>query len=161
MYNLGEHFKIDYKKAMPNKDAIIQGKKYRFTVLSERLIRIEYRENGMFLDAPTELVSNRNFPKVNFKVNQDKNYLELTTSYFKLTYSKGSKITNSRNFKVEVLNTDRVWYYNHVEAKNYEAPLLIEDGKIKKIKSLYSLDGFVSIDDSKGRIVLSSIIRNY
>ena len=154
MYNLGEHFKIDYKKAMPNKDAIIQGKKYRFTVLSERLIRIEYRENGMFLDAPTELVSNRNFPKVNFKVNQDKNYLELTTSYFKLTYSKGSKITNSRNFKVEVLNTDRVWYYNHVEAKNYEAPLLIEDGKIKKIKSLYSLDGFVSIDDSKGRIVL-------
>ena len=153
MYNLGEHFKVDYEKIMPNPECIFQGKNYRFTLLSERLIRIEYRESGIFHDQPTELVRNRNFSKPEFTVKQDKNYLELTTSYFKLFYAKGHKINNSKNFHVEVLNTDRTWHYNHVEAKNYGAPVLIENGKIINTKSLYSLDGFVSIDDSKGKIV--------
>ena len=97
MYNLGEHFKVDYEKIMPNPECIFQGKNYRFTLLSERLIRIEYRESGIFHDQPTELVRNRNFSKPEFTVKQDKNYLELTTSYFKLFYAKGHKINNSKN----------------------------------------------------------------
>ncbi len=153
MYNLGEQFKIDYETVMPNQEAILQGQKYRFTVLSERLIRIEYRENGVFNDELTELVRNRNFPKPKFEIKEDRNYLELTTPYFKLFYAKETKINNSKNFYVQVLNTDRSWHYNHVEAKNYSAPVLIEKGKIENTKSLYSLDGFVSIDDSKGKIV--------
>ena len=28
MYNLGEHFKVDYEKIKPNKDSIVQGKNY-------------------------------------------------------------------------------------------------------------------------------------
>ena len=79
MYNLGEQFKIDYETIMPNQEAILQGQKYRFTVLSERLIRIEYRENGVFNDELTELVRNRNFPKPKFEIKEDRNYLELTT----------------------------------------------------------------------------------
>ena len=114
MYNLGEHFKVDYEKIKPNKDSIVQGKNYRFTILSERLIRIEYRENGPFLDAPTQLVVNRNFPKPNFNIKQDRNYLEISTNYFKLSYKKEQKINNSKNLKVEVLNSSSVWYYNHV-----------------------------------------------
>ena len=153
MYNLGEQFKIDYQKIKPNKDSIIQGKYYRFTILSERLIRIEYRENGMFLDAPTQLVINRNFPKPNFSIKQDRNYLEISTNYFKLSYKKEQKINNSKNLKVEVLNSDSVWYYNHIEAKNYGAPMMIENGKIENVKGLYSLDGFVSIDDSQNQIM--------
>ncbi len=153
MYNLGEHFKVDYEKIKPNKDSIVQGKNYRFTILSERLIRIEYRENGLFLDAPTQLVVNRNFPKPNFNIKQDRNYLEISTNYFKLSYKKEQKINNSKNLKVEVLNSSSVWYYNHVEAKNYGAPVIIENGKIENTKSLYSLDGFVSIDDSQGKII--------
>ena len=153
MYNLGEQFKIDYETVMPNQEAILQGQKYRFTVLSERLIRIEYRENGVFNDELTELVRNRNFPKPKFEIKEDRNYLELTTPYFKLFYANETKINNSKNFYVQVLNTDRSWHYNHVEAKNYSAPVLIEKGKIENTKSLYSLDGFVSIDDSKGKIV--------
>ena len=38
MYNLGEHFKIDYEKIMPNQESIFQGTNYRFTILTERLI---------------------------------------------------------------------------------------------------------------------------
>ena len=95
MYELGQHFKFDYKKIKPNPECVFQGKKYRFTVLTERLIRIEYNENGVFLDEPTLLIRNRNFPKFNFDVKQDKNYIEIKTSYFKLSYTKERKLSSS------------------------------------------------------------------
>ena len=153
MYNLGEHFKTDHINTKANEECIIQGKNYRFTVLTERLIRIEYSENENFVDEPTTLVVNRNFPKPQFNVKEDRNYLELTTSYLKLYYTKGKNLNSSKNFRVEVLNTDRMWFYKHVEAKNYSSPVMIEDGKVSNTKSLYSLDGFVTIDDSKNKIV--------
>ena len=40
MYNLGDHFKIDKTKAIANPKCIVKGDKYRFTVLTERLIRL-------------------------------------------------------------------------------------------------------------------------
>ena len=53
MANLQDHFKFDYKKILPNVSNIIQGKKYRITVLSELLVRLEYSETGEFEDRPT------------------------------------------------------------------------------------------------------------
>ena len=156
MYNLGDNFKVDYEKLKMNPACIVKGDKYRFSILSERLIRIEYNEAGIFTDEPTELVSNRSFEKANFKVKEDQTYLEIATSYFKLSYMKTKKITSNKFFRVDVVGTDKSWFYNHVEAKNYEAPIKIENGKIENGKSLYSLDGFVSLDDSKGNIVLEN-----
>ena len=68
MYNLGPQFKLDYTKAIPNKDSVIKGAKFRITVLTERLVRLEYSENGVFEDRPTELVWNRNLTKPEFEV---------------------------------------------------------------------------------------------
>ena len=39
MANLDTHFKIDYNNALSKEKAILQGHKYRITILSERLIR--------------------------------------------------------------------------------------------------------------------------
>ena len=153
MYNLGSHFEVDYEKIKPNEECIIKGDKYRFTILSERLIRIQFNESSMFHDEPTQLVVNRNFNKPEFKIKEDKNYLEVFTKYFKLYYVKNTSYKNSKNFRVELLNTDRFWHYKHVEAKNYPSSLAIENGKVLNSKSLYSLDGFVSINDSNGIIV--------
>lgn len=156
MYNLGDHFKIDYSKLKPDPTCIIKGNTYRFTILSERLIRIEYNENGHFVDEPTELVVNRNFPKPTFNIKEDKNYLTIATKYFELHYTKDKKITSNKILDVKINGTDKTWYYNHVEAKNYPTSEKLENGKIIESKSLYSLDGFVSIDDSKGNIVLEN-----
>lgn len=153
MYNLGEHFKLDYERIKPNHDCIFQGNTYRITILSERLVRIEYNKDGIFNDAPTELVTNRKFDKPNFTVQENEDYLQIITKYYKVWYAKEKKITNNKNFYVQIGDTDKNWYYGHVEAKVYDSPVLIEDSKIKTTRGLYSLDGFVSIDDSKGRIV--------
>ena len=153
---LGEQFKIDTNAAVALKDNIIQGDKYRFTILTERLIRLEYNKDGIFEDHPTELVFYRNLPKVNYNIKQDNRYLEISTKYFRLTYIKnsdfeGSKFNNLSNLKVELLNSDKIWYYKHPEVRNFKAPGFSLDNakKMNLEKGLYSIDGFATLDDSK------------
>lgn len=159
MYPLGEQFKLNVNTNTDPK-YVFKGNKYRISVLSERLIRLEYSENGEFEDLPTEFAWNRNFSEPEFNVNQDSNYLEITTPYFKLTYLKeknfkGGKLTPASNLKVQVLNSDKVWYYGHPEVRNFKAPangLSKDNEKTNFMKSLYSLDGFVSFDDSDTKV---------
>ena len=147
---------MNYSDAISNKSNIVQGEKYRFTILTPRLIRMEYSETGEFEDRLTTLVINRKTDKVDFKLKEDKKYIEITTSYFRLTYQKNKpfysgKIDTMKNLKVELLNTDRIWYYGHPEIRNYGAPsnsLDDSDGKLKLKKGLYSVDGFASINDN-------------
>ena len=161
MYRLGEHFKLDLTKAISNPKNVIKGSKYRITVLTDRLIRFEYSRNGIFEDKPTEMVWFRNMPPVDFKLVDVDGVIEIQTKYMHVVYVKekpflGSKINPSSHLRVKILNTTRVWYYNHPEARNIGGPgLEIQDakGKMEFGKSLYSLDGFVSLDDSKHKII--------
>ncbi len=154
MYNLGEQFKIDLKSAEANPKAIVSGKTYRFTVLSPRLIRLEYSLNGAFLDRPTGLVLHRNLPLPKFHTKDNDYFIEISTDYFKLTYTKekpfeGTKVNPTMNLKVELLNTDKVWYYGHPEVRNFGVPAIsLEEGGTNG-KGLYSAEGMASIDDTK------------
>ena len=48
MYKLGQQFEFDYERAKANPKCIVAGNKYRITVMTERLIRLEYNEDGIF-----------------------------------------------------------------------------------------------------------------
>lgn len=154
---------IDYNNALANPENVVQGDKYRFTVLTPRLIRMEYSEDGIFEDHLTTLVLNRKTPKVEYTKKEDKKYIEITTSYFRLTYEKNKpfysgKFDTMKYLKVELLNTDKIWYYGHPEIRNYGSPSISLDdnkGKLKLKKGLYSIDGFASIED-KNDIVLET-----
>lgn len=160
---LGEEFKADYTKAIPNKANVITGEKFRFTILTERLIRLEYNENGIFENRPTELVWYRNMPVVPFEKKEDSRFMEIKTKYFKLTYHKnksfkGTPLNSMANLKVELLNSDRIWYYGNkeaTEARNYGAPGLSLDDtdKLKLKMGLYSPYGYAYLDDSDGMIM--------
>jgi len=126
MYDLGSEFKIDLNKAKANPDCVFKGKKYRITVLTERLVRLEYSENGFFVDEPTQRVLYRNLPKPNFISKETDDTLTIVTKYFELVYKKEKKfksnsLTPMVNLKISLLNTDRVWYYGHPEARNYDS----------------------------------------
>ena len=139
---------------------IIKGNTYRITLLSERLIRLEYNKNGIFEDHKTSLVVNRSFPKVNFFRDTTENLLQIKTSYFTLTYVMDrpiipSKIMATSNLKISLNGTDKEWYPGHVEARNFGGlNYSLDDfnNKLKLDKGLYSTDGFVSIDDSNSLI---------
>ena len=151
MYDLGISFKVDIKKSKTPSAHVYRGSKYRISILSDSLVRLEYSENGLFEDRPTELVLNRNFESPMFSVKEDKKYIEVKTTYFTLSYIKnshfkGNILNPSSNLRIEVFNSDKVWYYNHPEVRNYKAPHTLLSDKKDYIKSLYALnDPFVML----------------
>ena len=44
-----------------NKDSVVSGPNYRFTVLTDRVIRYEWAEDGQFEDRASTFAINRNF----------------------------------------------------------------------------------------------------
>lgn len=175
------HFIIDYTKAKSKAGAIFQGEKYRITILSEILVRLEYSEYGTFEDRPTELAVYRDFEVPPFKVEEDDKYLDITTRYFELQYVKnkpfiGPAYAPDANLKIRLVDSEnKMWYFNHPEARNFNSivanldkskrgveneQLDLEKVKKKakeflaKTKGLYSVDGFVSLDDSHSLIIM-------
>lgn len=164
MASFDQNFIPDMKNSKATGQAIFQGPNYRITILSERLIRLEYSKDGVFSDALTTLVKNRKFGMPAFKVEQDQKYLVINTKYFMLQYIKnkpfeGPKFAPDSNLRVTLLNTDKVWFYGQAEARNfkggaeslddYRGMLTLDKGILKLDKGLYSTDGFVLVDDSK------------
>lgn len=158
MYPLGEHFKIK-TNALANEANIIKGKYYRITVITANLIRFEYSTSGEFLDAPTEFAWNRNLGITNFTKREDVNFLEISTPYLKINYTKeknfiGSKMVPDANLKVNILGSNALWYYGNLEVKNLKtSDNELRDGSLKA-KGLYSLDGYASVDDSDSKVLL-------
>ena len=161
MDTIGTYYVKNYKDAISNKDTIIKGKNYRFTVLTDRLIRLEYSPSGTFEDRPTQRVIFRKFPKPNFTCSQSEMLLQIITSYFTLDYVKekhfdSGKLTPGSNLKITLLNSEHIWYYKHPEARNFgTVNYSLDDfkGKLKLSKGLYSTDGFAVVDDSDSLVL--------
>ena len=160
MSNLGEHFKLNIENKNSKKECLFQGQKYRITVLTERLIRLEYSQEGIFYDDLSQLAINRNFNPPVFEVKEDDKYLQLDTKYFRLEYTKeknfdGGKMLPLSNLRISLKETDKVWHYNHPEVRNYKGNYVSFDGTDndrKQRNGLYSIDGFASINDSNSML---------
>ena len=152
-----DHLDIDFKNAISSDGSVFQGQKYRISILTERLVRLEYSEEGIFFDGLSEQILNRNFKVPDFEVEQDEKILIITTKYFRLKYVKerpfiGSKIAPFSNLEIKLTDTDKSWYYNHPEARNFQTTgsgYNEKNNRFETTRGLYSVDGFASIDDSK------------
>ena len=74
MYKIGEQFIVDYESAKVNPKCVVMGRNYRITVMTERLVRLEYNENGNFLDRPTQFAWHRDLGITDFKIKQHYNF---------------------------------------------------------------------------------------
>ena len=161
MFDFGESFHLDIKKARTPDIYIYKGHKYRISILSDVLIRFEYSEHGTFNDYPTMFACNRSFskPKVTFR--EDENIILLTNDIFTIQYTKeksfiGSRFAPEQYLKVSINGTDKVWYFNHPEVRNFKGTFYSLDevkNEPNMDKGLFSLDGFVSFDDSRTPIL--------
>ena len=148
-----KYLKIDaYPQACP--ENMIQGEHYRITVLTKSLVRLEYSPDGIFTDAPTQTVLNRNFPQVSFEVRETPEELEIRTEYFQLNYDK--KEFTSHGLSCYALGMPggnrNAWRYGAKNENlkgtartldNVNGACELEDG----ILSLWS--GCVALDDSR------------
>ncbi len=152
MYNLGEGFNsTNSKKAKPSQNVIFAGNKYRFSVLTERLIRIEYSETGEFNDNETELVKNRAFMIPKFEIRQDDVNFVIVTSYFTLNYLRDTPFTD-KSLNVVVNGTEKKWTISDKGFNNFHTIPMSLDEKTSMPPleyGLFSELGYAVIDDSK------------
>ena len=92
---------------------VVKGDKYRITVLTEHLLRLEYSEDGEFIDAASQTVVNRDFPAVEFSVKDKGDELELRTKYLQLNYNKKAFSANGLSCKTTAVGISSVpaWHY--------------------------------------------------
>ena len=155
MSGLASYFVREPNKLIPQNKFIVKGKNYRFSVLTPRLIRLEYSQNGIFEDRATSLVVNRTFNDCQFSVSSNETTLNIATEYFSLTYVKESPLT-SKTIKVKVNGTDKEWSPNHQDVRNcgslsYSLDDL--DDKFKLSNGLYSMSGYAEINDSNNFVI--------
>ena len=161
MANLSDYFIKNKNDLISKKESTVQDAKYRFTILTDRLIRLEYSENGVFENRASQNVVFRNFERPSFVVNETDTLLQISTNYFTLSYVKNKpfgsgKLTPGTNLKVLLKDTDKQWYLEHPEARNFGTinySLDDFDGKLKLDKGLYSTDGFCILDDSNSLVL--------
>ncbi len=137
---------------MANADSVIQGDKYRFTVLTERLIRMEYQEDDQFTDKATQTVINRSFPVVEYRVEDSGSQLEIITGEIHLKYNK-------KEFSYEGLSVElkagfgvygTIWHYGDKvrDLRGTARTLDNVDGSVELDHGLMSREGFSIYDDS-------------
>ena len=81
--------------AVAEAKAIVKGEQYRITVLTERMVRIEYSPRGEFVDQQTQTVLNRRFPVPEFRVAEQGGEVRVTTSHLIVTYEKNKPFSST------------------------------------------------------------------
>lgn len=119
MKTMDQRFKLELN-GKANPACVIQGEKYRFTVLTSQMLRMEYSEEGVFEDRPTQIVWNRNFDCPKFTVQDQEHKLEIDTEYFHLVYDKKEFSPNHLyiDVKYAFTNYGGRWYYGKTDYGN-------------------------------------------
>ena len=106
------------------------GDKYRFTVLTDRLLRLEYSENGVFEDRATRLAFDRAFDTPAFESYRADGFLHIVTKYLHLTYDE--KPFSSAGLQISVRataeNQEKRWFYGRASAPNLGGTVRTLDG---------------------------------
>ena len=142
------------------KEAVVQGEKYRFTVLTPRLLRMEYSENGTFEDRPTRLAFRRDFPVPRFSVSEEKGWLVIRTEELELRYNKKPFAPGGLNVYslIPVRHKRAHWSFGQAQPTIYNKTtnrggtlrtLDNVNGEADLGQGLVDRTGFTVLDDSK------------
>lgn len=141
---------------------IYEGSQYRFTLLSEHLIRLEHSYEGEFTDSKTQVVVNRDFSELEHeiphKVIEDENELNIYTKYLHLNYKKNQPFSNESlfiDFFFKFQPYGNMWYFgDEIETlKGTTRTLDWIDGPTDLEEGIISYYGFSLLDDSKSHLL--------
>lgn len=137
--------------------AIIQGEKYRFTVLTEEMIRLEYCEDGQFEDRATQCVIDRKFKVPEYQVIDNEESLEIITDKIHLVYNK-QKFTDyglSVQVRGNISVYHSIWHFGEeaTDLRGTARTLDEADGAIELEHGIISRFGYGILDDSKSLVI--------
>ncbi|KAK2593438.1 hypothetical protein QQS21_008855 [Conoideocrella luteorostrata] len=126
------------------------GDKYRFTVLTDGVVRYEWAPDGKFEDRTSAFAAQREQKEVpSYRVKESKESLEIITSRFHMTYNKQA-FTAYGFFAVVLGYTNQTWRFGEKNDTLGGTFRTLDgvDGRVGVDPGVTSRDGFASIDDS-------------
>ena len=145
---------------MAQEEAVVTSGNARFTILTPRLIRIQYSTKGLFEDRATFAVVNRRLPVPAFTSTEEDGYLIIRTDSLTLRYKVGSRIQKQhKNSSVlgitfQMNGRQILWYPGKDDVLNLLGTQRTLDGNIGDThrvsleKGLLSRDGWAILDES-------------
>lgn len=140
---------------LANPKAVVVSGNARFTVLSPRVIRMEWSSDAKFTDNASLTFVNRNLPVPAFTKKENNGVLQITTDLVNLKYKIGSGKFTDKNISVDFIvnNKTTTWKPGLLNNKNLLGTTRTLDGVDGPAKELeqgiISRDGWYLIDDSE------------
>ncbi len=137
--------------------AVVQGDKWRVTVLTDRLLRMEYDPAGRFTDSATQTVLCRDFPVPPFKTEIRGGVTVINTGRLQLFYDGGP--FSPEGLRVEMSDAPNgfayCWRYGDRigDLGGTARTLDMADGPIPLESGLMSLNGYTVLDDSRTALI--------
>lgn len=143
-----------------DKNCLVRGKNYRISILTERLLRLEYSEQGIFEDRATQKVINRKFPVPEFTVTEKEDQIDIITGYLQIKYDKKEFTCNGLSIRLsrQTFSNNSIWCYGDTgnNLKGTARTLDAADGPIELEDGLLSRTGYAVLDDSGSMILENS-----
>ncbi|RMZ74795.1 hypothetical protein DV737_g5740, partial [Chaetothyriales sp. CBS 132003] len=150
-------YKFD-SSPLANPKAIVQGANYRFTVITDRLLRYEWAPDNQFEDRASTFAINRHFPTPKFSVKTkadtaEDGGLEIITDHFHLDYD-GKPFSPSglmASFSAKVTLWGAQWRFGQADSANLGGTARTLDevnGRCDMGVGVCSKSGYAVIDDS-------------
>ena len=135
-------------------EAVVQGDRWRITVLADGLLRLEWSDDGVFEDRASTFAIHRDLPVPDFDVVDGEGAIEIVTDRLRLTYDRGpfSAAGLSVQVRGNVSNYHSVWRYGEPTRSNLggTARTLDEvDGRTELEPGIVSRIGVAALDDSR------------
>lgn len=142
---------------MASSECLIQGEHYRISVLTGRLIRLEYSENGSFEDGATQKIVNRSFPVPWFRVIDQEEQLDIVTEELQITYDKKRFTKNGLSIRLNrnTYSNHSIWHYGEQgdNLKGTARTLDAAEGAVELEDGLLAYNGYSVLDDSESYLI--------
>ena len=144
----------------PNPKSVVYAGNARFTVLTDRLIRMEWSDDGRFEDLASLVFINRNLPNPSFSQKRKGSRLVIETEKMKLSYDSQSGRFTAQNLSISFQLNGKSVNWNpsvrdSLNLKGTTRTLDNTDGEkdVKLEDGLLSRSGWCLIDDSKTNLL--------
>ncbi|WP_243228480.1 TIM-barrel domain-containing protein [Microbacterium sp. CIAB417] len=124
--------------------AVVTGPGYRITVLTDRLIRVEWDPEEHFVDEKTQQVVNRSFPVARFDTVRDEQGIEIITDSLRLRYDERMPSTAGLSITLLAGATD-VHYTTWRPGQVYPQTLPLRGNLGSTARTLDEVDGAIEI----------------
>ncbi len=142
-------------RPIANPDAVIQEGPFRFTVLTSRLIRIEFDPEKQFEDRASQVFWHRQQPPSNYTKSSSKEKISIETNFLKLVCQRQQPDFLTHGIQIELKETGLIWQFgqeNHTNLGGTVRTLDNVSGAIPLGLGLLSRHGWAVVDDSQSLV---------